>query len=200
MRGFHELEDGKVTRAFAGMVESLSEAFPSAKVSGELVVIYARALGDIPIVPLRMAALRAVQECRFFPTVAELRSFVVAPMEDAALRAWSGFARAAEEVGAYAPLDVDDPCAAHALVTVFGGWPSFCQTDVISISQKRPEFLAAYREARRQGLEQGAVLPGLVPSTDETWRGRMLTDGTVSKSKGPSLLAAGREAKRLEGK
>lgn len=183
---------GGITREFAELFARLSDAYPSATVTPQQSLIYARALGDLSIVQLRQACSAAVRECKFFPSVAELRAFVVAPVEDAALAAWSGFQRAAESVGAYGSLEVEDQCAAVALVVVFGSWAEYCATETIGVAAKKAEFLSAYRNARRSG-NNGLKLVGLCePTTGAT--GRLLASGSVVLAEAVQRQIGGRDA------
>lgn len=108
--------------------------------------LYADQLSDLSLDQLKVAAVTAVRECKFFPTVSELRRFAFGSIEDRALVAWSGLMQAASRVGAYRTVEIDDGVAALALAHVFGSWPEFCQAeDSPALAQLRQEFLATYR-------------------------------------------------------
>lgn len=150
-----------VAPEFAGVMLYLGTAYRQ-QLTAERIAIYADALGDLDIETLMRAAKIAVKECQFFPTPAELRKHAVGGLDDRALVAWSALGRAASRVGGYQSVEIDDPCAADALVLVFGSWPEFCQTeDGPELAMKRQEFMAAYRRAVREAPAGHRVLPGL---------------------------------------
>jgi len=169
---------------FAALMVSLAEAYPNFRLREGTVRVYADGLQDIAPEAVDKAMRRAVRECAFFPTVAELRRFVEPTTDDAALMAWSGFQRAAEIVGAYASVNVDDGAAAVALMNVFGGWTQYCELEGQAVGARRQEFVAAYREARRRGEQRSTRLAGLLEvdghyDAAKSWSGRVRTDGSV---------------------
>ncbi len=189
-----------VSPQFAKLIVTLASAFQNAKLSEAQVRIYSAALSDIPHDQLASACLRAVRECTFFPTVAELRRFIAPSLDDAAQLAWSGLQTAAAEIGAYASLELEDPCAAEAVLMIWGSWPAYCVCDGPAVGARKSEYLAAYRAARRGVWHEGAstTLPGLCTSLGTpasalpeaiTWRGRLTAHGTV---------VAERERRQLE--
>lgn len=152
--------------SFGRIIVTLAEAYPSTRLTEAQVRLYYRALEDLSAEQVGAACLRTVQELKYFPTIAELRTFVAASVDDAALLAWGGLTRAAREVGSYESLDVEDPAAAAALLHAFGSWAAFCETDDgPALTQKRQEFLAAYRQARRIHSPTRSRLPGRCESS-----------------------------------
>lgn len=174
-------------REIAPLMVALSEAYPAMKLREGTVRMYCSGLADVPIEAIKHAMSRAVRECNFFPTIAQLRGFIEPPVDDAALLAWSGLNKAARLVGAYQSLDVEDIAAASALKAVFGSWAAFCALDDgPALGGKRNEFLAAYREAKRH-TRPGQVatrLPGLSAGRQlpEGWVGRITQAGTVTST------------------
>ena len=71
------------SRWIAEQVTILAEAFGES-ITCERLKIYAGDLADIGHGPLENAFMRARQECRFFPKIAELRDFAVGKPEDLA--------------------------------------------------------------------------------------------------------------------
>jgi hypothetical protein len=51
----------------------MAAAFPSVLISEDTIDVFARELYDVPLVLLRRATTQAMESCRFFPTIAELR-------------------------------------------------------------------------------------------------------------------------------
>lgn len=171
-----------VADEFAKELVILAEAF-GARLTEVRIRIYAEALGDLTIEQVRQARRRAVQECQYFPQAAELLRLVRPTTDDAALLAWTGLQRAASSVGAYAPLVVEDACAADAFVRVFGSWPAYCALEDIAVAAKRQEFLAAYRDSMRtvQAIHVTRHLSGCLPQpAGHTWVGRLGLNGRVT--------------------
>lgn len=188
-----------VSQPFAQLMVTLAAAFPSTKLSEAQIRVYFDALGDVPIATLGDVCRRAIKDCTWFPSAAELRRYVAPGTDDAALIAWSALSKAAAIIGGYQSVDIDDPCAASALLLVFGGWPAFCAAeDGPALGQRRQEFLAAYRAARRH--VHGAVAPtrlrGLLAGAgqpDRAWVGRITAGGEVHATREPSALPAADE-------
>jgi hypothetical protein len=163
-----------VDDSFLEVMLGLGSAYGT-KVPAERMRQYAIALGDLDIDAVRIAAASAVRECSFFPTIAELRRLAVGTAEDAALLAWTSLGEAASRIGAWQDIEIEDGCAAAALVAVFGSWPTFCQLEEgPALAQRRVEFLAAYRQARRVGSTPNRLLPGLAGG-----RAKLLAGGGV---------------------
>lgn len=172
----------------------LGEAFAGAPPSEAKMRVYHCFLYDVPRETLEGACARAVKECRFFPTVAELRQLCGEPSaEDAALRAWGALDLAAANVGAYASIEIEDGAAVEALLQTFGSWPQFCHVDRgPELALKRQQFIAVYRTARlrpfgRQRLAglleaEGTVATGLLAA--RVWRGVLTAGGGIEIRRG----------------
>lgn len=199
------VHDGVVDAAFATVLGGLSAAYGGGKLSGDMIRIYALALSDVPLDEVRRACSRAVRDCKYMPSVAELRAYTVAPAEDAALIAWTSFCQAAETAGAWASVIVDDGIAAAALAAVYGGWPSFCaqSDDGPSLTLHRQEFLAMYRQLRRHQLTRvgGFRLPGLCEAggpalgalATATCVWRITTEGAIESRRDQPGLPSGHQ-------
>ena len=181
-----------MSRAIAQYLVTLAAGYPAVRLSEAQCAVYMDALSDLSPEQLNQACQRAIRECKFFPSVAELRMFVAPGTDDAAVLAWTALNRAARVVGAYQSLQCEDWCAAEALTQVFGGWAAFCQhDDGPAYGQKRTEFLVAYRNARRRpsASRWTVSLPGLceaacrgLPGGARHWTGRLTADGRVMSS------------------
>lgn len=204
--GYH-LRDDKVTPEFGALLLRLAGAYPHVKLTRDLTRAYAWALGDIPLSDLQSAFGRAVRESKMFPSVAEIRGFVKPTTDDAGILAWAAFGRAATVAGSWVSLDVDDGAAAQALVDTFGSWPEYCAVgEGPQLALKRQEFLAAYRQARRQAppprhlpgqCEAQGTLPDPATATS-AWHCRLLAGGEVQWERGlPALAPAETGALRL---
>lgn len=170
----HVRPDGAVTADFCKMLLQVAAAYPTTgKLSEPTIRMYARGLEEFPVDVIMGAwgrAYRAGELSNFFPSLPEMLSLIVPSSDDAALLAWVSLRRAAEDVGCYASLEVEDPAAAEAVQAVFGGWPGYCELDEgPALGARRSEFLAAYREAKRR-LPPGAPpcrLAGLCEASDK---------------------------------
>lgn len=186
--------DGHVEDEFAALMVKLAAAFPTARLTEATIRVYARALSDLTYPQLHQIFGRAVRECKFLPSVAELLSYVSATADDAALLAWTALSQAASRVGLYASLEIEDRCAAEALRQVFGSWPHYCSLDSAAVNQRRGEFLAAYRDARRHTVRQAATtsirMPGLLEIGGAP-PGRQVAIGRLERSGAVRLLIVG---------
>lgn len=86
---------------------------------------YQMALDDLPIGDIERAAKRALRECKFMPSGAELRELAgqLRPEQRAAI-AWSILRKASCDSG-YSTVVFDDPVLT-ATVRALGGWPEVC--------------------------------------------------------------------------
>lgn len=172
-----------VPQYFAAFMVALAEAYPSVMLREGTVRVYYSSLSDVPPDDLSRAMQQAVKHSKFFPSVAELRSYVQTPLEDAAVLAWTGLLRAVRQVGAYSSLTVEDPATAAAVRLVFGSWPAVCELEEGPVlAQRRSEFLAAYRDARRrQAVPTGDQrLQGLCEASGRYLRGRQVHVGYLT--------------------
>ena len=168
---------------FANIMTGLCEAYGH-KPSARRIAIYRRALSDLSYDQLRDACVRVVRESTFFPAVADIRKYVEPATDEAGLIGWSALQRAAESVGAYKSLLVEDESLGQAVVAVFGSWPAFCQQTDIELATKRHEFAAAYKQARRGGvgvrrLKGLCELSGQYEISNSVWAGLLSASGAV---------------------
>jgi hypothetical protein len=198
--------DGNVTPEFTKLLVQIAEGYPTTgNLTEGTIRIYAWALGDYTVEQVRDACLRLFRDgSGFFPSTVEiLRALGATSVDDAGLLAWAQFRQAAAEVGAYASLEVEDPAAAQALVDVFGSWHAYCEHEEgPALTQRRKEFIAAYRVARARLVHSGGKVPrlfgllesggGYVPTT-RSIVGRITAAGTIEKRKDTTraLPAAG---------
>lgn len=168
MRNFHT-PSGHVTDEFAKLMVQLSSAYASmsGKLSEAMIRVYAVGLGDLTYEQVRTAVGVLLRESTFWPSVADIRRIALGGSEDAAILAWVGLRRAAEEVGSWVSLEAEDGAVAEALAAVFGSWPEFCRlVEGPELHVRRQEFLAAYRAARSRSRGP-ARIAGLCESTGQ---------------------------------
>jgi hypothetical protein len=200
------IKNGAVTREFAALMVWLAEATQTQLTEGRI-RSYAQEFVGVEFSTLKRAFELSRSECRFFPSIPEIRHHLHPNTEDAALLAWSQFNQAVSSVGAYMSVEVEDTCAAAALVAVFGGWPQFCDIpDGPALTLKRQEFFAAYRNARRDSRSgaKPARLSGICESsgqyalTEHVWVGRISLSGNVETRRDVRSLPPTAETKLLD--
>ena len=95
---------------------------------------YRLGLRDLPAQDIQIAVDRAMRECKFMPSVFELRQLAgTMPAESRATLAWASVRDAIGRVGGYASVDFDDAIV-NATVRELGGWVKLCDTSAESYS------------------------------------------------------------------
>lgn len=193
-------DDGNVTPEFTRLLVEIAEGYPTTgNLSEGTIRIYAWALSDYTVDQVRVAMLTLFKTgSGFFPSTVEiLRQLGASTGDDAGLLAWAQFRQAAADVGAYASLEVEDAAAAQALVDVFGSWHAYCaHEEGPAMTQRRAEFLAAYRAARSRHVNaEGGKVPrlfGILESgggytpTPRSIVGRITAGGAIEKRRDTS--------------
>ena len=114
---------------------------------------YWRGLRDLPLAAVNVAVNRAMRECRFMPSVAEIRERAdVMTQADRAIKAWGVLRQAVDQHGCYRSVNFDDPIV-NATIRTLGNWR--CIDDRIAnegINWIRKEFLATYAAYCRTGI------------------------------------------------
>ncbi|MEW6212924.1 MAG: hypothetical protein AB1631_31665 [Acidobacteriota bacterium] len=179
-----ESDSGK----FAEIIGILAESFGE-RISDGRIEAYFRALSDMSIDQIELAAIWALRSCRFFPRPVEIREMVEGSAEDQASGAWEIALEAYRKAGYWQSVVFEDGAIGAAILTVFGGWTMFCDgmrppvfEKILSepdeeggqrvvgqrqigglsdemVASRRKEFLVSYRNARRTGRAQN-YLPG----------------------------------------
>jgi hypothetical protein len=195
-----------VSDEFALAMVHLADAYGAA-LSENRIRQYYQALGDLPAETLARAFGLARNECRFFPSIAELRSMVAGSTEDRALVAFSSLQLAATRIGAWSSLEMEDAAAAEALVLVFGSWPTYCELESPAVGMRRAEFVAAYRAASRRprATREPVRLAGLCEAggavgtnhSARTWVGRVTSGGDVTTEVDRPALTGGEKRRAL---
>ena len=123
---------------------------------------YWMGLEDLPLAAVRRAAVRAMRERKFMPTVAELRELCgeITPADRAAI-AWQAVVDANRRHGYGASVNFDDP-AINATVRNLGGWEAFTERVETEETWARKDFERVYQVYARRGVtaDEGAALPG----------------------------------------
>lgn len=132
------------------LVSKLAAAYPSARLGQddelrETLEVYAQMLIDLEFVDAERAVVACIAECKFFPTVAEIRERVAVAAVAAcpAELAWNEVLAAVRLHGIYATPQFENPCTAIAVSNV--GWRAICNSETIGV--ERAHFVRAYNRA-----------------------------------------------------
>ena len=144
-------------------------------------------LSDLPVADVKQAIGRAIRECKFMPTVAELRGLagVMLPA-DRAILAWDAFVNAVITHGYYASVDFDDRII-NATVRSLGGWEACCEKSGDEFDKwLRKDFERVYAAFMRTGVgsEASAPLIGFINRTNSF-------NGHMEHVKEPLLITTG---------
>lgn len=144
--------------------EALCAAYPgwgrdAGVIMNKTIQVYEQTLKDIHGGTLKMAALHHISMCKWFPTVAELRSAAVALSSRnghrAGAEAWGDVLHAMHEFGFYRKPQFDDPTVARIVASF--GWRELCQSEN-SIAD-RARFIEAYEQIANREKERDTMLP-----------------------------------------
>lgn len=120
-----------------------------------LLLGYSMGLRGLTLPQIRRAVERALAECRFMPTPAELRELSgEIRIESRAAIAWTVAEAAVRQQGAYRSVRFDDPVLNAAIVRM-GGWVKFCDTPEDQTGYQRNQFEKLYRALWESGVHQG---------------------------------------------
>lgn len=125
----------------------LTQAFPSNKIEGGTVAVYNKALIDIADHALVIAAQECIANCKFFPTVAEIRDRAY-QHESRAMdlpspeEAWAEVQNQARKVGNYGFPTFSHDIIREALYAV-GGWYHICVEANHEVV--RPQYMRIYQ-------------------------------------------------------
>jgi hypothetical protein len=190
-----EQDELKLARA----ITALGIAFQK-PVSEGLIAAYRMGLDDLPIREIEKAVAVAMREVKFFPTVAELRTFAgqLTPDERAVL-AWQF---ALDNVNYYGTVDFDDK-AINATIWAMGGAMGFTERrDAEQLQWLEKEFSRIYKVYLKRGVTPLEALPlGGFHSTNNKDRfpEHVPAITHVGTGLGPVKLIGGNERARVEG-
>jgi hypothetical protein len=156
------------TERLVHLVAGLCEAFNRTP-SQATFMAYEIGLEDLPISAIELAVRRALRECRFMPSPAELRELSgEMSAEDRATVAWD-CVLSNVHLGPYKHVSFADDRIINATIRNLGGWPMFVSrfTDAESEKWLRLEFCKTYRSLHRANVNGDICrpLPGLAGGT-----------------------------------
>lgn len=136
----------------------LAAAFPGV-ISGETISVYVRTLADLPLEVLDAAVEQCVAECKFRPTVAELRDKALklatpAGSHPTSAEAWGLVVAAIRAVGSYGRPTFKDPLVARAVEVM--DWRQLCMSEQPSVD--RAQFMRIYEQLVARELDEARLL------------------------------------------
>lgn len=148
---------------FSVLVHALS-ATCNRECDEALLMGYWIGLSDLEWSAFETACKRAIRECKFMPSPAELRQMAgEMTANQRSVLAWSAVERAAGEIGSYRSVDFEDPLI-NAVIRSMGGWPQLLLRGGHDFDKwARQEFIKAYEalDGVNVGSEECEPLPGL---------------------------------------
>lgn len=156
--------------------------------------IYREALADLDYDVLKAAARKCLADCRFFPTIAELRqaaATIVAPPSASGVEAWGLVMREVRRGVGY-PLDIPVPCAiTDALilraVDAIGGWKMLQRSTNQEDIAHRARFVEVYETL----LERQASDARQMPEVRQIAAARQAEAAALLKQTAARLTAGG---------
>lgn len=117
-----EQDRGAFAELMLGVGETYGEAVSEARME-----IYFRALSDMALDEIALAATVHVRANKFFPRPSELREAWLGPIEDEADLAWTALLREIRRVGYLGTPSFQDEAIRRAALELFGGWERLCR-------------------------------------------------------------------------
>lgn len=144
---------------FVECVNALAAAF-NRQIDEALYTGYQLGLDDLAIEEIERAARRAIRECKFMPTVVELRELSgdMSPRVRA-VKAWGHLVRAIATHGGYNSVTFDD-LVINATVRNLGGWQYLCGMNPDEFDRFMPKrFQDTYALLCQGGISHEAAAP-----------------------------------------
>jgi len=142
------------------VLSQLFSAYANAKIDEGTVAVYLRLLRDIPPADLQTVIDQCIAECKFLPTVAEIRERYHALTRTlgqlSATDAWGEVKREIRRVGSWGTPQFDDPVIAKVVRNM--GWRELCMSESPE-GVDRAQFERAYNELIARGEQMHKLLP-----------------------------------------
>lgn len=131
-----EQDDNEIQAQISEMIGAMATLFPNAEISTTVNRSYVKMLKDIPLPVLTAAIDQSIAECRFLPTVADIREradVLTRAEQPAALQAWKTVINAIQRYGynrsitGLQEIEAENPIAAEATRCL--GWLELCNSD-----------------------------------------------------------------------
>ena len=142
------------------IIRQLVSAYPNAQVTVETIAVYDRLLSDIPPADLQAVVDQCIAECKFIPTVAEIRERYHALTRSlghlTASDAWGQVKREIRRIGSWGTPKFDDPITAKVVANM--GWLELCMSESPE-GVDRAQFERAYNEILNRNEQVSKLLP-----------------------------------------
>ncbi len=131
-----QTNDNETKARISELIGTMASLFPSAEVGAKTNRAYVAMLQDVPLVVLTAAVDQCCAECKFLPTVAEIRekaNMLTQPSAPPALQAWKTVIEAIKRYGwnksvtALKEIEAENPIAAEAARCL--GWQELCNSE-----------------------------------------------------------------------
>lgn len=142
------------------VLSQLFSAYANAKIDEGTVAVYLRLLRDIPPAELQTVVDQCVAECKFLPTVAEIRERYHALTRTlgnmTATDAWGMVKSEIRRVGSWGTPTFDDPVVAKVVRNM--GWNELCMSESPE-GVDRAQFERMYNETINRNEQVSKLLP-----------------------------------------
>lgn len=142
------------------VLSQLFSAYANAKIDEGTVAVYLRLLRDIPPADLQTVVDQCIAECKFLPTVAEIRERYHALTRTmgqlSATDAWGMVKSEMRRVGSWGTPTFEDPVIAKVVRNM--GWLELCSSESPE-GVDRAQFERAYNELVQRGEQIHKLLP-----------------------------------------
>lgn len=142
------------------ILRQLFSAYANAQVTVETIAVYDRLLSDIPPGDLQTVVDQCIAECKFLPTVAEIRERYHALTRTlgrlTATDAWGMVKREIRRVGSWGSPTFDDPTVAKVVRNM--GWMELCMSESPE-GVDRAQFERMYNETVARQEQVQKLLP-----------------------------------------
>lgn len=142
------------------VLRQLAAAYPNSEVTKQTVAVYYRLLSDIPVDELQTIVDQCLHECRFLPTIAELRErhrdLVGGGLAiETAAEQWGQVVKAMREVGNWGNPNFTNPITAKVVSAM--GWRDLCASE--NPMADRAHFLKMYQAIADRQEKIGRLTP-----------------------------------------
>lgn len=158
MRDLNGLTHSKIVK----LLTPYLTVYPSCKLEASGLMLYARALQDVPLDELDAAMVRLMRTSKFFPTVAEIldavkttREVISGEDKGGAGAAWHEAMELVRHVGPYRTWTYSSPAVERA-VKHFGKM-ELCELETDAVNTARAQFMRIYNEEAARAKERADV-------------------------------------------
>lgn len=158
MRDLNGLTHSKIVK----LLTPYLTVYPACKLEASGLMLYARALQDVPLDELDAAMVRLMRTSKFFPTVAEIldavkttREVISGEDKGGAGAAWHEAMELVRHVGPYRPWTYSSPAVERAIKQF--GKMELCEIETDAVNTARAQFMRIYNEAADREREREEV-------------------------------------------